>query len=461
MTRRLQLRNFSTEILDSGSGPALMLLHSLGLDKQVWSGALPWLGSRFRVIAHDLRGHGAASPLQRSHDIATHAADLAAVMDHLGVDRAHVVGLSFGGAVAQQFASEFPARVQSLTLMATVAAGLPVFDERAAVAERRGLAGSVSPTLERWFSRQSIEADAPFVRYARQCLESLDIATWVGCWTTLARFNGTSQLASFAMPTHVIVGSADLSTPAEAMQRLAGAMRGARFTVIDDASHLAPLEFPRTVAAAITSLLDDEPGVGPWLSAAHLVGGPFSPALLKNAAAVPGGGEIFMTADAGGAWVVARAADRRMTIATRDRMIERIGIGSFEVRQSLTAQRIGAYGDLDREAPFLLPIGMPAPTEDLEELDRWYREEHVGLLLRSPCWHSIERYRIEEISHGGWTRLMLHGVGSPTVVEDPFVREAMTTPWRNRMAERPWFLAGGRHISRRVSGADADVDAGG
>ena len=210
--QRVELGNFSTEIIDLGKGPALVMLHSLGLDRQVWSGTLPWLSSRCRVVAYDLRGHGAASPLQPSHDIGTHVADLAVVMDHLGIERAHVVGLSFGGAIAQQFATTFPARTESLTLIATVAAGLPVFAERAALAESQGFAAVVHSTLERWFSRRSIEADMPFVRYARQRLEALDASTWVSCWTSFAHFDATSHLARHAMPAHVIVGSADNST---------------------------------------------------------------------------------------------------------------------------------------------------------------------------------------------------------------------------------------------------------
>lgn len=227
-------------------------------------------------------------------------------------------------------------------------------------------------------------------------------------------------------------------------------MRDAQFTVIEDAPHLVALEFPKSVAAAITSVLDGEPGVGPWLSAANLVGGPVSPDQLDCVTDAPSDGELFMTADRGAVWVIAKAPDRQAAIATRDALMKRIGANSFEIRHSLTARRIGAYGDIDAKAKFLLPISMPTPLEELEELDRWYCEEHVGLLLRSSNWHAIERYEVKEISNGGWTRLMLHGVGSSTVFEDPLVREAVTTPWRNRLAERPWFLAGDRHIYLRV-----------
>lgn len=106
-------------------------------------------------------------------------------------------------------------------------------------------------------------------------------------------------------------------------------------------------------------------------------------------------------------------------------------------------ERTGEGFDPNR-VTHVMPVGIAAPPEEAGEVDRWYEEEHNGLLLRCPNWLRVRRYTVDEIDGAGWSRLALHDLASADVLSSPEVRAAMSTPWRDRLVERPWFLAEGR-----------------
>jgi len=107
------------------------------------------------------------------------------------------------------------------------------------------------------------------------------------------------------------------------------------------------------------------------------------------------------------------------------------------------------WGDVLLTAPYLMPVPMNVPPDQLSELDRWYEEEHVGLLLRCPDWLQVLRYELNRVVGPSWNRLALHPLTSPTPFEHTRVQEAISTPWRLRLAAKPWFLDGGRVVLER------------
>ena len=99
-----------------GSGPAVVLLHGGGLDRTMWDPQLEPLLRSFRVVRYDARGHGRSSAPMGPYSMVE---DFRLVLDHLGVERAHLVGLSMGGGTALDFATAYPARVHTLALVST------------------------------------------------------------------------------------------------------------------------------------------------------------------------------------------------------------------------------------------------------------------------------------------------------------------------------------------------------
>ena len=106
---RVRLADHDTLVTQCGdTGPAVLLVHALGLDRQMWAPVMADLAVGRRVFAYDVRGHGVATMSPSPYTMADTARDLIGVLDALGVERAHVVGLSFGGGIAQTAAVRAP-----------------------------------------------------------------------------------------------------------------------------------------------------------------------------------------------------------------------------------------------------------------------------------------------------------------------------------------------------------------
>lgn len=117
------------------------------------------------------------------------------------------------------------------------------------------------------------------------------------------------------------------------------------------------------------------------------------------------------------------------------------------VRVALTAQGLEFESRPDwspERVTHVMPVAIAAPASAVDDVDRWYREEHTEMLLRCPDWLRVRRYAIASIEGASWSRLALHELASPDVLQSAEVRTAMGTPWRQRLAEQPWFLTEGR-----------------
>jgi pimeloyl-ACP methyl ester carboxylesterase len=103
----------------SGSGPAVLLLHGLGCDHTTWEPVIEWLSRRYTVIAPDLLGHGQSDKPRADYTLGGYANGMRDLLTVLGIDKVTVVGHSFGGGVAMQFAYQFPERTERLMLVAS------------------------------------------------------------------------------------------------------------------------------------------------------------------------------------------------------------------------------------------------------------------------------------------------------------------------------------------------------
>jgi 3-oxoadipate enol-lactonase len=121
--RFVKLNGLVTHCLDEGSraGPALVFINSLGCDLRVWGAVAHILARDFRIIRYDKRGHGLSEFGADRNEMSDYAQDLAALIDHLGVSRATIVGLSMGGLIAQELYRQRPQLVAALVLCDTAA----------------------------------------------------------------------------------------------------------------------------------------------------------------------------------------------------------------------------------------------------------------------------------------------------------------------------------------------------
>jgi 3-oxoadipate enol-lactonase len=240
--------------LDGPDGaPVLVLGNSLGTSTAVWDNQVPEFRTRFRLLRYELPGHGGTSAAPGAYTIGGVAAGVLALLDSLGIERAAYCGISLGGMIGMWLAAHQPDRISALGLVCT-AAYLPPADgwrTRAAQVRSAGMASIAAPVLGRWFT-PGFSGRAPEVirRFAVE-LEHTDPVGYAGCCEAIAGMDLRSDLPRIAAPTLVLAGAEDPATPPEHGAAIADLVDGARLEVIPAAAHLAAVEAPGPVTAAL------------------------------------------------------------------------------------------------------------------------------------------------------------------------------------------------------------------
>lgn len=261
--RPLAMSDHITQLAHVGdSGPAVVLLHALGLSWHMWEPVISRLAVGRRVLAYDLRGHGAASDAHPPTDLTVLSDDLLEVLAAEDLDRAHVVGLSYGGGIAQTFAVRHPDAVLSLTLAATTDQPFESFGQRAAAVESQGPAAQVAASLTRWFTPEALAENRWGVRYARECILRGDPAQVAAAWRSFSRLDVAGRLQHWDRPTLVLCGERDASTGPEVMTRIAENVGGATYVELPGAPHMPTLEVPHLVIDALDRFLPREGSSG-------------------------------------------------------------------------------------------------------------------------------------------------------------------------------------------------------
>jgi 3-oxoadipate enol-lactonase len=221
--------------------PVVVLGSSLGADMGMWDAQVPALAERFRVVRYDTRGHGGSPVPAGALTIADLGADVLGLLDHLGMERASLAGVSLGGMAAMWAAAEAPERVERLVLCCTSARlGPPeMWDDRIRTVRTSGTAALAGATMERWFSPA---ADPAVVARFSAMLSAVPAAGYAACCAAIRDMDQSERLARIAAPTLVIAGSDDPATPPGHAELIAAAIPGARLAIVEGARHLANVE---------------------------------------------------------------------------------------------------------------------------------------------------------------------------------------------------------------------------
>jgi 3-oxoadipate enol-lactonase len=235
---------------------ALLLIHGFPFDHRMWAAQLTGLSTDSRVIAPDLRGFGRSEVTPGPLTMEQHADDLAALLDHLAIERAIIAGLSMGGYIAFALWRRHRRRVQALILLDTRAEpdapqAKANRDAMAAVVRRSGSAAITGDLLPRLLAPGNVSnrriAERVLTTMADQPAEGV-----AGALTGLRdRADSRSTLPTITVPTLVLVGAQDALTPPADAAAIAAAIPGARLVVTPHAGHLSALENPRAVNRAM------------------------------------------------------------------------------------------------------------------------------------------------------------------------------------------------------------------
>jgi 3-oxoadipate enol-lactonase len=225
-------------------GPVVVLSNSLGTTLDMWDPQLSPLAGRFRVIRYDHRGHGRSPVPAGAYAIEDLAADVLALLDRLGVDRAHVCGASMGGQVGMWLAAHAPQRVDRLVLCCTSPSFGPpeAWAERAKVVRTEGTGAVADTVVARWFTPTFASEHAEVVERFRAMIASTPPEGYAGCCDAVREADLAGDLAAIRAPTLVIAGAEDPAVPGERTKELREGIAGARLEVVDPGAHLSSVE---------------------------------------------------------------------------------------------------------------------------------------------------------------------------------------------------------------------------
>ena len=240
----------------SDDRPVLVMSHSLGCDHGQWDVQTRDLLPYFRILRHDMRGHGASDIPPNDYSIDRLGRDVMAIVDALGIEKFAFCGLSIGGLIGQWLGASAPNRITHLVLANTS----PRMDTSAMETRRRtvlenGMAAVADAVMGRFFSPETLARHDPDVASVRRTLLNTDPRGYAGCCAAIRDADQTGLLAQIRIPALIISGDCDVSTPwAGHGEVLAREIPNARVVHLPTA-HLSNLERPRSFSSALCDFL--------------------------------------------------------------------------------------------------------------------------------------------------------------------------------------------------------------
>jgi pimeloyl-ACP methyl ester carboxylesterase len=244
-----------------GDGEPLLAVMGLGGDHSAWLLQVPVWSQSHRLVVFDNRDVGQSSQADGPYEVSDMAADALALADEIGLDSFHLVGLSLGGAIAQEIALSAPERVRTLTLAVTYG-GTGSYGERrssvlAGIAAKMSREEFIDFVMLLVYSERLFD-HPQFVEAARRAMLDNPHPQSTEAWTrqleASTRHDARDRLSSLSMPVHVIGARRDIMVPPFRSEDLAAAIPGSKLTLID-AGHLVNVEAAEEFNAAVLDFL--------------------------------------------------------------------------------------------------------------------------------------------------------------------------------------------------------------
>jgi 3-oxoadipate enol-lactonase len=237
--------------------PVLLLSNSIGTDLHMWDGIVPALAGHFRLLRYDARGHGASEVPSGPYSLDRLGRDVAELLDALGMQRVHVLGLSLGGIVAQWLAIHLPERVDRLVLANTAAHLGPAPQWDRAIADLLAapdMRATAEMFLGNWFPAAMLQENGEAVQAFRRTLLATRREGVAGSWAGIRDADLRRTIALIPRPTLVIAGAHDPVTSERHGREIAATIPGAKLRVLP-VQHLSNVERPREFAGEVIAFL--------------------------------------------------------------------------------------------------------------------------------------------------------------------------------------------------------------
>ncbi len=226
------------------SAPVVMLSNSLLSSYPMWDDQIDALTEHFQVLRYDTRGHGGTDAPEGPYSIDLFVEDATGLLDSLGIEKVHFVGLSMGGFIAQLIAAKHPERVISATLCDTACVMPPasLWNDRIETAECDGIEALIDGTLERWFTAPFHTTGVEAINKIRDMIRATGVQGYVNCCKAIRDMDQCHILGDIKTPTNIIVGEDDPACPVSAAETLHAGITGSKLVILKNAAHLPNIE---------------------------------------------------------------------------------------------------------------------------------------------------------------------------------------------------------------------------
>lgn len=244
-----------------GQGPAVVLVHGMGLNRALWQWLLPALTPHFQVLTYDLLGHGESADPVGQPDLRTFTAQTLELLDDCGLARCAVVGFSLGGMIARRFALDHPDRLSALAILHSAhdrsAAERAAMGQRVKMVNQSGPAAMIDAALVRWFTEDFRTRQPKLMALVRRWMTANRKEVYAPIYRVLAEDDAelAEPISEIRCPTLAMTGAEDFGNSPDMTQRMAAAIPGARAVILPGLRHMALAEDPTAFNAPLVSFL--------------------------------------------------------------------------------------------------------------------------------------------------------------------------------------------------------------
>lgn len=237
--------------------PVLVFINSLGTDFRIWDEVCCYFLSDYQVLRYDKRGHGLSDAPNGEYSLKDHSHDLKGLLEHLKLENVTLTGISVGGMIAQDFALRFPQVVNALVLSDTGAkiGNADFWNARIERIQKEGLAEVAKTVIGRWFAPTYAKKFPASYQGYYHMLARTSEAGYLGTCASLKDADLRSAIANICVPTLILCGAEDASTPPTLSQEMRDSIKGSRLELIPNAGHLPCIEQPTLMAEKIAEFL--------------------------------------------------------------------------------------------------------------------------------------------------------------------------------------------------------------
>lgn len=240
-----------------GEGQPLVLIHGLGSSTRDWESQVAEFAKSYKVVTCDLRGHGQSDKPAGPYSVPMYAADVFGLLHALSISSAHIVGISLGGAIAFQFAIDYPRMVKTLTIVNSAPTlGEPELarqevERRVGIVQQLGMRAMGQALAPNLFSKP--EHAALRETFVERWAEN-DPRAYIEATRSMLNWNVVGKLGSIQCPTLIIAADQDYS-PVAVKEAYVKLMPNAQLVVIPDSRHATPIEHPAEFNAVLAKFL--------------------------------------------------------------------------------------------------------------------------------------------------------------------------------------------------------------